>query len=92
MAIERHRLASARFEASGGMDDQDLAASAFDRLAAVAQTSAGAAAVASYVANLGVLELPPRWLKRFAATAGKSTIRPTRAGQQPYGQPAPALD
>jgi hypothetical protein len=65
IAIECHRFAAARFARTGADDDYQLLAGAFSRLATIAETSAGAAAVAGYVACLPAGDLPRGWLQRF---------------------------
>jgi len=71
MAIEYHQLAAARFERTGAADDYMLRNAAFDRLAMIAETASGAAAVACYVATLKPIELPREWLRRFVETAAR---------------------
>jgi len=71
IAIECHRLTNARFVQTGAGDDYELMARAFGRLATIAETSAGAAAIAAYVASLLPPNLPDGWLKIFLRTIAR---------------------
>ena len=71
IAIEYHHVTAARFERTGAADDYLLMIAGFNRLAMIAETSCGAAAVANYVATLKATELPREWLRRFAETVAR---------------------
>jgi hypothetical protein len=77
VAIEYHKLTAEMFDLTGADDDYEAMAMAiaFDRLAVIADTCAGAAMVAGYVADLMPRDFPNVWLPTFM-----STIR-SRTGQ-----------
>ena len=73
VAIEYHKLTAEMFDLTGADDDYEAMAIAFDRLAVIADTCAGAAMVAGYVADLMPRDLPDVWLPTFVRTIARCT-------------------
>jgi len=75
VAIEYHKLTAEMFDRTGADDDYEAVATAFDRLAVIADTCAGAAMVAAYVADFMPRDLPDVWLPTFVRTIARCTSR-----------------